>query len=254
MNHVILTPVQHFHVQRRVDPVSLPHSVQAEIEEHWVAVQETGQSFFRGTTFSVASLEIRDGAAVIQLAPSDYAHYLYTFHQNPPERHALRAIYTSCLLVTSDGRFVVGEMASHTSSPGRLQLPGGNLDAGDVTDEGSLDTFGSIRKEVHEEVGIDVAAEQVSRALTPIAVKTGGSHDFVGLMFRADLELSSHELHSTFVAHKRVLEERGHTPELRALHVVPVDSTGIQTFERNAGPVADYLFDVLRLEQRGKRT
>lgn len=95
--------------------------------------------------------------------------------------------------------------------------------------------FGARLREVaRKEVDIDVSPAGVSRALTRIAIKTSDSHDFMCLMFRADLELSSRELHVTFLEHNRVLEKRECAPALRALHSGSADSGESRKFERRA--------------------
>jgi hypothetical protein len=59
-------------------------------------------------------------------------------------------------LRTSDGAFVMGEMAHHTSNGGRIYFPSGTPDLDDVRG-GALDIPGSVAREIEEETGLTPA-------------------------------------------------------------------------------------------------
>lgn len=222
-------------------PLVLPDDINAAIEAHWAALKLHGHSFFRGATFTVTSVRHDTSGACLTLALSDYAHYLYTVDHNLPSRHALRVAYTSCLMHTRDGQFVLGEMAGHTSSPGRLQLPGGNLDLHDRRGE-HLDAVHSVVNEVCEEVGVPLDANDVRARY----VKSGGTHDFIGLIFTANVPLDADQLRMRFEQHNHELERAGQKPELHDLAFVPANLAGVRShFELEERPQVDYLQPVL---------
>lgn len=69
-----------------------------------------------------------------------------------------RNIFGSALLRPTDGGFIMGRMAAHTSNPGRVYPPSGTLDMSDVAADGSIDIDASTERELREETGLEAAA------------------------------------------------------------------------------------------------
>lgn len=248
---VVLDPVERgFHVEVLPRRPDLPPDVRDAVEAHWNALLARGAPFHRGTIHSAVEVRVRSGNVHVRVERSDYAHYLYALHHDPAPTHAVRAVYAACLLVTADGRYVVGEMARDTAFPGRWQLPGGNLDADDARPGALLDAYAGVCREVREEVGVDVEDPGVARAVAPSLLKTGGAHGAVGLVFRADLALDAPELQRCFDRHVAALRTRGESPELQGLRFVPADVEAVEGFLQGREAAVDSLAAVLRWHAR----
>lgn len=113
-------------------------------------------------------------------------------------------------LRTSDGAFVMGEMAHHTANGGRIYFPSGTPDLDDVRD-GALDIPGSVVREIAEETGLtaaDYAAEADWHCVVSgptIAMIQVLNLDMPGDMARARIEANL---------------AREAEPELSAIHLV----------------------------------
>ena len=87
-------------------------------------------------------------------------------------------------LRSADGAFLLGEMAPHTAHAGQLYFPAGTPDPTDVRPGGTVDLEGSIRREVGEETGIELGAEDLAPGW--IVVEADGRLAFIKEIGLAD--------------------------------------------------------------------
>src|ERR1700689_5416026 len=113
-------------------------------------------------------------------------------------------------LRSSDGAFLLGEMADHTSNAGRIYFPAGTPDPDDVRD-GVLDIAGSIAREIAEETGLEEVDYTVDTHWT--CVFTGPSIAMIRIL-RVDMtgEALQARIEANLAREKK--------PELRAVHLV----------------------------------
>jgi 8-oxo-dGTP pyrophosphatase MutT (NUDIX family) len=83
------------------------------------------------------------------------ATYRYRAVRQIPGATALSSVFVCVLQPASDGRLLVGQRSASTSSPGLIQLPGGNLEPSPPGEELTLDTLRRhASTELAEETGV----------------------------------------------------------------------------------------------------
>src|SRR6202035_3664438 len=113
-------------------------------------------------------------------------------------------------LQSSDGAFVLGEMADHTANAGRIYFPAGTPDLDDIR-HGAVDIPGSVAREMEEETG-----------LTPADYRAGADWDCVvssgsiAMIRLLDVDMPGEVLCARIEANLA----RQHQPELTAIHLV----------------------------------
>lgn len=206
---------------------------EAALTAWWSDFSRRRPSLFNGPLVACESCDVSaDGAVEVTWYRTCYAHYLQRMAPQPVARPA-RALFCSIALIASSGRLVVGRMSPDTSSPNRLQLPGGNI---------TLDAAGGLSlphcaadacQELKEEVGISLDTS----ALRLWRIKVGGEFDDVGLIFKCRTPMTEAEILDAFELHCSLLRLAGESPELSGLDLI--DPT---TFElRPSVDCVDYL-------------
>lgn len=218
-------------------PLSLPDEERSSIEEHWRKVNADGR-FFNGPVLAATQVELSDAPA-IRISTSDYAHYLYS--NAHPLGTPCRAVYCAAVIITCDNYLLLGQMASTTSSPGRIQFVGGNVE---IAKDGTIDSRECCEREVTEEVGAQFLNSATD--FTPLCIKTGGKGDHVGVFYRLHLNLTASEARSAFADHLAALRARNENPELPRIHLMELQSETVRDFcARHAGQMVDYLSPLL---------
>jgi 8-oxo-dGTP pyrophosphatase MutT (NUDIX family) len=125
-------------------------------------------------------------------------------------------------LRSSDGAFLLGEMAEHTANAGRIYFPAGTPDPDDVRD-GMLDIAGSITREIAEETGLGAADYTMDTHWT--CVFAGPSIAMIRIL---RVDMPGEALRARVEAHLA-----GETkPELRAVHLVRTRSDLVPAMPR----------------------
>ncbi|WP_298260482.1 NUDIX hydrolase [Bradyrhizobium sp.] len=140
---------------------------------------------------------------------TDFASFLAWRDWGFPDRGIFNGFGMGALQ-SSDGAFLLGEMAGHTSNAGRIYFPAGTPDPDDVKD-GALDLAGSIVREIAEETGLDAADYTMDAHWT--CVLTG---PLVALIRILRVDSTAEALRARIEANLA----RQTKPELRAVHLV----------------------------------
>ena len=143
-----------------------PHpELDALVAETWARklaeCQRTGQILFNGQLARYLRHRIEDGVLVIDAGPTDYVNFVGTNMLNHARADEFgwelfsNPIGTSAIVVTSDGWLLFGRR-NHRVAPygGYMHMFGGGLEAKDRRCDGTVDGFGSIRRELNEELDL----------------------------------------------------------------------------------------------------
>lgn len=156
--------------------------------DHWASIQADQPWLFDGPIVA-AVVDSHCEPVTVRWYPSTYSRYLARNLAGDGDGYD-RALFASVVVRSSDGLVLFGAMADTTSSPGRVQLPGGNVG---LASDGSLDEPGiraEAARELREETGIAVEPG----ALRLHRVSVGDAYGDVGFLYRYDSELTASEL------------------------------------------------------------
>src|SRR6202165_2958648 len=110
----------------------------------------------------------------------------------------------------SDGAFILGEMAGHTSNAGRIYFPAGTPDPDDIRDA-AVDISGSVAREVEEETGLTLADYRAGAHWDCVV-----SGAVIAMIRILDVDSSGDALRARIEGNL----SRQHQPELAAIHLV----------------------------------
>lgn len=126
-----------------------------EIEAHFAEQQRARPKIWNGRVLLGREPVFTDGHLAATYFETDFASFLAWRDWGFPDPAVFNGFGMGALR-TSDGAFVMGEMAHHTANAGRIYFASGTPDLDDVRD-GTLDIPGSIAREVEEETGLNPA-------------------------------------------------------------------------------------------------
>ena len=185
-----------------------------DIEAHWRDLVRNKPSLFNGRVLLQhrGAVETDAGGSAVfrgaYLETEFKAFIAWRDFGFPPA--GVRNGFGMAALCSSDGAFLVGEMAAHTANAGRLYFPSGTPDPSDIRD-GEVDLEGSVRRELLEETGLgpgDVAFEDgFTLVMDPLRV---------GFMKR----VRSPERAEALAARVHAFLAREDKPELARMHII----------------------------------
>jgi 8-oxo-dGTP pyrophosphatase MutT (NUDIX family) len=128
------------------------------IATHWARLRKAKPSLFNGRVLLLSQRKIEtglDGALKLKgvYFETDYADFLAWDEFGHPGE-PVDNCFSMAALRSSDGAFLLGEMAQHTFNAGQIYFPAGTPDPNDVFD-GKVDLEASARRELLEETGVN---------------------------------------------------------------------------------------------------
>lgn len=208
---------------------SLPMHYSEDVNKHWESLLISGKKFFNGDVFTINNIETNEDGVNIFVGLTNYAHFLYTINKNNYEDNDCRVIHTSALIETIDNKFAIGEMNEGTAFPFKLQFIGGGIDKSDIKGE-ILDLEHNIKKEILEELGIEVENKSIVKSLKPCYLKSGGQSNFLSVIYKLELLINEDELKVLLNKHNEYLALKMEMQEIRSLIFLDAKKQAIEEF------------------------
>lgn len=153
---------------------SAPHPFERDnlpaIEKNWLRETTINPHIFDGAVALLSELSYRDGRLAGRCHIVRYATFMYWRHNRltPVAGHA----FAHAMLVSGDGALVAIRMGAHTVNAGRVYFAAGSFELEDFRD-GQVDVAYNMRREVMEEIGIDLADAQAEPGRRHYLLSTG---------------------------------------------------------------------------------
>jgi 8-oxo-dGTP pyrophosphatase MutT (NUDIX family) len=181
-----------------------------EIDRHFAERRRLQPALWNGRVLLLRDYDVRGRVLRGTCFEADYASFLAWRDWDFADRSVFN-VFASAALRSSDGAYLLGEMAPSTSSAGLVYFPCGTPDPADFGPGGALDLDGSLRRELKEETGLDIGEFEAQPGWTLL-------HDrgFLALVRGLTTRQNADELRDRILRH---LENDPH-PEFSAIRIV----------------------------------
>ncbi len=211
------------------------------VEAFWESVRNHEPQFFRGPVLSVTGVQADANGPTLLTRWTDYAHFLYS-HRHWPAEHPgyVRVLFAAACLITRDGYLLAAEMGEKTVRPGWIQAVGGSAEPSDVSD-GLFDPIRSVRREVAEETGLDLADPGVAQSVHVAGYTEDLRDGSMAVAVKVQLALTQSEARQRFAS-----RPVGQDPELSDLLALPLGPEGASALKSLGQPTVRYLDALLQ--------
>lgn len=131
----------------------------AAIAAHWKKLVAEKPALFDGRVLLCRAPRIENGVYRATYFETDFSAFIAWRDFGFPDAAVFNG-FAMAALRSSDGAFLLGEMAAHTANAGQCYFPAGTPDPSDVRD-GAVDLAGSVARELEEETGFAMDEAQV---------------------------------------------------------------------------------------------
>jgi hypothetical protein len=226
--------------------VVLPKLLRQKIDQHWQQLVKDNPRLHNGESFTVVAVDEADDKLDIELAETDYAHYLYSHQVGGLGAFTVRIIHSATLVITADNKMIFGAMGKHTSRPGIIQCCGGGIDHNDITD-GVVDIEHNTVKELAEELGLNPYDKSLVSDFYPAYLKTGGPTGKMTLAYVLHLKLSGAQFLQHYDEFIKKLKDDHQEPEFGQIFCIDIDKKSIEAFiEGSEDKLNEYMSVLLR--------
>ena len=181
----------------------------ARIDAHWAQVTAAKSTLWNGAALICTGATVEEGILTARLVETDYASFVAWRDWGRPDASVCN-LFGVPAAITADGALLMGVMSGWTLNAGMVYPPSGTLEPKHVRADGTVDLRASMRDELMEETGLDLAAAIEGEM---IAVFEGPR---LAVAQRFDLALGFAEVERRFAAHRAAEAE----PELERVEAV----------------------------------
>lgn len=126
---------------------------QTQIDENWQQEITANPTLYDGEIYLASQATLNNGVLLADYQRTSFRSLLYWRKDKSADKPF--HIFGSGVIVSSDNKLLLGQMATHNAVGGRIYFPAGSNDDQDIVD-GAVDFDGNARREVLEETGIDL--------------------------------------------------------------------------------------------------
>ncbi|MBP2445050.1 NUDIX hydrolase [Rhizobium leguminosarum] len=191
-------------VNLRVLPGSHPFVLaeEAAIRENWAKETAANPALFDGRLVFQQRLSFSEDGIAGEGYVTPFSAFMWWRRQPQPQRQGGLHIFAYPVLESADGALVAIRMGAHTANPGQVYFAAGSLEQEDIVD-GHCDIEANMRREVHEETGLDLADAAAGPGLY-----ASYSRRTVTLMRLFRFEMTADEMVKRIEAHMLVAEDK----------------------------------------------
>lgn len=144
-----------------VEPYDWPFARERrdEIAAHWAKLVADKPALFDGRVLLCRDPALRDGFYRATFFETRFSAFIAWRDFGFPDEAVFNG-FAMAALRSSDGAFLLGEMADHTANAGQCYFPAGTPDPSDIA-AGALDLAGSAARELEEETGVRLAETEI---------------------------------------------------------------------------------------------
>ncbi len=220
--------------------IVFPWEIQNDINQYWDNLIKEKPWFTRGKVYCAKNIKEEEENCIIELDNSDYAHYLYGYNKN--REYICINCFAGVLMETIDGYYVLGEMGGKTEVPNELRFVGsGTIDDIDF-DEENITTLNTARRELKEEVGLDL---NLFERKPGAYVISEGERKSIGIIYKVYLNMNKEELKRSFDNHLKYLLENKLESEFNNLFFIKKSEDDIGNMLNSNLKLIEYITDVL---------
>ena len=228
------------------DIVELPKDFQEKINKHFESIKKSGVNVWNGEVYCISSYNVEEDKVEVICKKSNYAHYLYGERIGCEKEYECRNLSGGCLMETSDGYYIIGELDETTSYPNVLQLPGGNIDKSDIIND-KIDIVKTIIRETKEELNINLNENNIVlyNELCYLYISEPNIQPGFQFFTKAKINMTVDEFKKHFENYNNYLKQNDLEIEFKQLHFLKKEKA-IEELNKFDNPKRYYLIPLIQ--------